>query len=105
LSYFELDEAALAESGAIVYGSSAKKVAAHLKDGTADCCILFGSDAVDAGLTVVATASKKMCSQNLYPAAVLHTSKHLEEALAFMEYLKSDEADAVFKACGLTPRY
>ena len=44
-----------------------------------------------------------MCGQVIYPAAILNVSQHAEEAQAFLDYLTSDAADAVFEAVGFTP--
>ena len=44
-----------------------------------------------------------MCGQVLYPAAVLKVSQHPDEAQAFLDYLRSEEAGAVFAAVGFTP--
>ena len=39
----------------------------------------------------------------IYPAAVLAQSQHSEEAKAFLDYLSSDDAKAVFESVGFTP--
>ena len=44
-----------------------------------------------------------MCGQVIYPAAVLKVSKNAEAARAFLEFLTTDAADAVFEAVGFTP--
>jgi molybdate transport system substrate-binding protein len=44
-----------------------------------------------------------MCGQVIYPVAVMKESSNPEAAEAFLEYLKSDTADAVFEAVGFTP--
>ncbi|MBR5701929.1 MAG: substrate-binding domain-containing protein, partial [Oscillospiraceae bacterium] len=68
-----------------------------------DCGIIYGTDAYSAGLTVVDTATAEMCGQVIYPAAVLNVSQHQDEAKAFLEYLKSKEAGAVFESVGFSP--
>ncbi len=80
LSYFGLDEAALAEAGVITYGTNVKEVTTQVSEAAVDCGIIYGTDAYSAGLTVVDTATKEMCGQVIYPAAVLNVSKHPEEA-------------------------
>ena len=103
LSYYELDEAALAEAGVITYGTNVKEVTTQVSEAAVDCGIIYGTDAYSAGLTVVDTATKEMCGQVIYPAAVLNVSKHPEEAKAFLEYLKGAEAGAVFESVGFSP--
>ncbi len=103
LSYFDLDEAALAEAGVITYGTNVKEVTTQVSEAAVDCGIIYGTDAYSAGLTVVDTATKEMCGQVIYPAAVLNVSKHPEEAKAFLEYLKGKEASEVFASVGFSP--
>lgn len=103
LAYFELSEDELASSGCITYGSNVKEVTTQVSEGTVDCGIIYQTDAFSAGLTVVDTASAEMCGQVIYPAAILKVSDNADAAQAFLEYLTSDEADAVFESVGFTP--
>ena len=103
LAYYELDEAELAAAGVITYGSNVKEVTTQVSEAAVDCGIIYGTDAFSAGLTVVDTATKEMCGQVIYPAAVLNVSKHPEEAQAFLDYLKGAEASAVFAGVGFSP--
>ena len=103
LAYYELDEAALAEAGVITYGSNVKEVTTQVSEAAVDCGIIYGTDAFSAGLSVVDTATKEMCGQVIYPAAVLNVSKHQEEAKAFLDYLTGPECDEVFEGVGFTP--
>ena len=61
------------------------------------------TDAFSAGLEIVDTATAEMCGQVIYPAAVMNVSKNAEAAQAFLEFLTSDAADAVFEKVGFTP--
>lgn len=90
-------------SAGISYGSNVKEIATQVLEGTADCGIVYQTDAAAAGLTVVDTATVEMCGQVLYPAAVLKTSGNRVEAQAFLDFLTTDTADAVFAAAGFTP--
>ena len=103
LAYFELSEEELANAGCITYGSNVKEVTTQVSEATVDCGIIYQTDAYSAGLTVVDTATAEMCGQVIYPAAVLNISKNQDAAKAFLEYLTTDEADAVFEAVGFTP--
>ena len=103
LTYFGLDEQALANSGLITYGGNVKEVTAQISEATVDCGVIYQTDAFSAGLTVVDTATKEMCGQVIYPAAVLKTAKSAEAAQAFLDYLKTPEAAAVFEKVGFTP--
>ena len=103
LTYFELVEADLAAAGSITYGSNVKEVTTQVSEATVDCGIIYQTDAFSAGLTVVDTATAEMCGQVIYPAAVMNVSKNVEAAKAFLEFLTSEAADAVFENVGFTP--
>lgn len=103
LAYYELSEEELAANGCITYGSNVKEVTTQVSEGAVDCGIIYQTDAFSAGLTIVDTATAEMCGQVIYPAAVLNISAHAEEAQAFLEYLTSEEADAIFEEVGFTP--
>ena len=90
-------------SAGITYGSNVKEIALQVLEGTADCGIIYETDARAAGLTVVETATAEMCGQVAYPAAILTASGNKETAQDFLQYLTSEEADAVFLAAGFTP--
>ena len=103
LAYFELNEDELAAAGCITYGGNVKEVTTQVSEAAVDCGIIYQTDAFSAGLTVVDTATAEMCGQVIYPAAVMNVSKNAEAAKAFLEYLTTAEADAVFENVGFTP--
>ena len=103
LKYFDLSEEDLAAKGCITYGSNVKEVTTQVKEAAVDCGIIYGTDAFSAGLTVVDTATKDMCGQVIYPAAVLKVARHPDEAKAFLDYLTGPEAGAVFEGVGFSP--
>jgi molybdate transport system substrate-binding protein len=103
LAFYGLDEEALAKAGCITYGSNVKEVTTQVDQASVDCGVIYGTDAYSAGLFTVDVATKEMCGQIIYPAAVLNISKHKEEATAFLEYLQSDECMAVFTKVGFAP--
>ena len=102
LAHYGLDEQAVAEQGRITYGSNVKEVTTQVKEGSADCGVIYGTDAYSAGLKPVDEATKDMCGQVVYPAAVLKTSAHPEAAKEFLTYLRSDKAMAVFECVGFS---
>jgi len=103
LAYYELNEEELAQAGSITYASNVKEVTTQVSEAAVDCGIIYQTDAFSAGLTVVDTATAEMCGQVIYPAAVMNVSKNVGAAKAFLDYLKSDAADAVFEKVGFTP--
>lgn len=102
-NYYEINEEELANAGCITYASNVKEITTQVLEAAVDCGVVYQTDAFSAGLTVIDTATTEMCSQVIYPAAVMNISKNTEAAKAFLEYLKSDAADAVFEKVGFTP--
>ena len=102
LSYYKLDETALANAGTITYGTNVKEVTTQVAEGSVDCGIVYCTDAFSAGLTVVDSATKDMCGQVIYPAAVMKNAKHADAAKAFLEYLQSDAAMKVLENVGFS---
>ncbi len=103
LAYYELNEEELAKAGTITYGSNVKEVTTQVKEASVDCGVVYCTDAFSAGLTVVDNATAEMCGQVIYPAAVMNVSANPEAAQAFLDYLSTDAAMAVFEAVGFSP--
>lgn len=100
LNYLKKPVEELEKEGKITYGSNVKEVTTQVKEGTVDAGIIYATDAASAKLQVVDLATKEMCRQVIYPAAVLKTTKHEDEAKKFLDYLKTDEAMKVFESVG-----
>ena len=100
-AYYGLDEAAIADC--LTYDSNVKEVTTQVSEGAVDCGIIYATDAFSAGLATVDGATAEMCGQVIYPAAVLKTSQHPDEAKAFLDYLSTADASAVFESVGFTP--
>ena len=87
----------------VTFGSNVKEVTTWIKEGVANCGIIYATDAYSAGLEVVATAKEGMIKTPvLYPAAILKNSKNPNEAKEFLEFLKGDECKAIFEKVGFT---
>ena len=102
LSYYSLDDAALAAAGVITYGSNVKEVTTQISEGSVDAGVVYCTDAYSAGLTPVDEATKEMCGQVIYPAAVMKNALHAEAAKEFLAYLRTDKAATVFESVGFT---
>ena len=100
LAFYGLDEEKLAKDGVITYGTNVKEVTTQVTEASVDCGVVYCTDAFSAGLTPVDYATKEMCGQVIYPAAVLNVSKNQEAAKEFLAYLQTDEAMKVFEAGG-----
>ena len=95
LAYYALDEEALAAAGVITYGSNVKEVTTQITEASVDAGVVYCTDAHSAGLTPVDEATKEMCGQVVYPAAVLKAAPHADAAREFLAYLQTDRAATV----------
>ena len=102
LSYYTLDEEALAAAGVITYGSNVKEVTIQITEASVDAGVVYCTDAYSAGLTPVDEATKEMCGQVIYPAAVLKAAPNAEAAKEFLAYLQTDRAATVFEGVGFS---
>lgn len=100
LQYWGLNEKALADAGEITYGSNVKEVTTQVSEGSADCGVVYYTDAYSAGLKIVGEATEEMCGKTIYPSAVMKNSEHPEQAQEFLAYLSSDAAAKVFEKVG-----
>ena len=102
LEYFDLDEDSLVQSGVITYGSNVKEVTTQVSEASVDVGIVYQTDAYSAGLDILDFATPEMCGQVIYPAAVLANSPNIEEAQAFLDFLFTPVAMAVFESVGFS---
>ena len=102
LAYYDLDEKALAAAGVITYGSNVKEVTTQITEASVDAGVVYCTDAFSAGLTPVDEATKEMCGQVIYPAAVLKAAPNAEAAKEFLAYLQTDRAATVFEGVGFS---
>ena len=98
--YYGIDETAVADK--LTYGNNVKEVTSQVSEAAADCGIIYATDAYSAGLTVADSATAEMCGQVIYPAAVLKGDKE-DATRAFLAYLQTDAAMAVFESVGFSP--
>lgn len=102
LKYLGTSAEELEKANKITYGSNVKEVTTQVKEGAVDAGIIYATDAKSANLEVVDLATKDMCKQVIYPAAVLNITKNEEEAKKFLDFLKTNEAMKVFESVGFS---
>ena len=102
LAHYDLDEEALAAAGVITYGSNVKEVTTQVSEASVDAGVVYCTDAYSAGLTPVDEATKEMCGQVIYPAAVMQAAPNADAAKAFLAYLQTEEAMTVFESVGFS---
>ena len=94
----------LNSEGKISFASNVTETAMQVREGAADCGIIYATDAATHKLNVVAEPpAGTLKTPVIYPAAVLSGSKHSERASDFLNFLKGSEAREIFASIGFTP--
>lgn len=101
--YYKLNEDDLNKKGSLTYGGNVKEVTSQVKEATVDAGIIYGTDAFSAGLKTVDNATKEMCGQVIYPAAIIKNAPNRSDADMFFSYLKSKNANKEFEKVGFVP--
>jgi molybdate transport system substrate-binding protein len=83
-------------------GSNVKEVLSQTESASVDCGVVYATDAATSkgGVVVVANAPEGSHAPAIYPIAVLKRTKNAEAAKAFVDYLSSPKAIAVFEKIG-----
>jgi len=82
-------------------GSNVKEVLSQVETASVDCGVVYSTDAATSkGVTVVAEAPAGSHQPVVYPAAVIKSSPNAQAAKAFLDYLSSSQAAAVFEKIG-----
>jgi molybdate transport system substrate-binding protein len=85
------------------YGSDVRQVLTWVENGEVDCGVVYATDAAASQkVNVVCEALKDSNKPIIYPVAVLKSSKHYNEAKAFVDFLSSSEAVKVFEKYGFS---
>jgi molybdate transport system substrate-binding protein len=93
-----------AVKGKTVLGTDVRQVLADVETGSADAGLVYATDAaISSRVRVVADAPENTHMPIVYPAAVLRSSTHPDEARAFLQYLQSAEARSIFQKYGFRP--
>jgi len=85
----------------IIYGKDVREVLTWVATGNVEAGIVYSTEAMTSKkVKVIATASEDSHSPIIYPASVIKASKNQDAAKAFLDYLSSDEASAIFEKYG-----
>jgi molybdate transport system substrate-binding protein len=85
------------------YGSDVKQVLTWVESGEVDCGVVYSTDTIISDkVSVVCEAPEGSHEDIIYPAAVIESSAFPEAAKAFLEFLSTDEAAAVFEKYGFS---
>lgn len=87
-----------------LFGASVRTALMYITSGTADAAIVYASDALGVpGVRVVWRFPDDSHAPVRYPAAALAGADNAEGASAFLEFLRTEEAQAPFRAEGFRP--
>ncbi len=85
------------------FASNVREVLAQVANAAADCGVVYRTDAASTHkVEVIASAPKGSHRPIVYPAAVLKTSKNPKMAMNFITFLRTPQAQGVFKKHGFT---
>lgn len=88
----------------IVFAKDVRQVLTYVETGNVDAGLVYSTDAqVSEQVQVVATALEDSHSPIIYPAAVIADSANPEIAQAFVDFLATEEAIAIFQDFGFLP--
>lgn len=89
--------------GKLVLGKDVRQVLTYVETGNADAGLVYATDArISSRVRVVAVAPESSHDPILYPVSVIQSSRSLEAARAFLNYLSSSAARAIFIRYGFT---
>ena len=90
--------------GKLSLGTNATEVLNWVAASSAEVGIVYATDAASSAdqVSVVAEAPEGSCSKVIYPVAMLSEARNPEAAKAFLDFLQTEAAAAVFEAAGFT---
>lgn len=87
----------------LVFGKDVRQVLAYVETGEVDAGLVYATDAKVANqVQVVATAAADTHAPIIYPVAVVADSRQSAAAEAFVTFLGTDQAAAIFQSYGFT---
>jgi molybdate transport system substrate-binding protein len=88
----------------LILGSDVRQVLGYVESGNVDAGIVYSTDAaITSGVKIVADAPAEINSKIVYPAAIVKSSKNVEAAEAYISFLFSSDAKAIFEQYGFSP--
>lgn len=88
----------------LVFANNVRAVLAAVETGNADAGIVYATDAqISDQVRRVATAPSNLHSPIVYPGAVIKTSRNIQAANTYLQFLESDRAQSIFTQHGFSP--
>jgi molybdate transport system substrate-binding protein len=86
-----------------VYAKDVRQVLTYVETGNADAGLVYRTDAqISSRVRIAAIAPTDSHAPIVYPAALVKGSQHASAARAFLDFLSSPQARAIFQKCGFT---
>jgi molybdate transport system substrate-binding protein len=86
-----------------VLGADVRQVLTYVEGGNVDAGIVFATDALTSTkVKVVASAPADINARVVYPVAILKASKNIDAAKAYVNFLSSAQAKAVWEKFGFS---
>lgn len=86
-------------------GTNVTEVLSWVESGSADAGVVYATDAASTDAVKVALiAPEGYVSKIIYPVGITQMSTNIDSAEIFLDYLRSEDAKAAFKAFGFTPQ-
>ncbi|WP_453990597.1 molybdate ABC transporter substrate-binding protein [Bacillus nitroreducens] len=87
----------------LVFAKDVRQVLTYVKTGNVDAGFVYKTDTLNSDKIHIVTSVEPIHhSEIIYPIGIVKTSKHLEEAKLFYEFLLSKKALALFEEYGFT---
>lgn len=87
----------------ISYASTVKVVLSQVAEGSADCGLVFCTDAATSdAVDVIAEAPEGSHRRIAYPVAIMKGTKKMKAAADFIEFLKGPECEKIFNSVGFS---
>jgi len=85
------------------FATNVKEVLTWVETGNVDCGVVYKTDANTSDkIKVICSAPEDSHKAVIYPIAILKSSKNADRALAFIDYLSTEEAQKVFVNYGFS---
>lgn len=87
----------------LVFAKDVRQVLSYVETGNIEAGLVYATDAkVSDNVKVITTAPEASHAPIIYPVAVLKESKNPDSAKAFVQFLSTEPAQAVFKSYGFS---
>lgn len=86
-----------------VLGNDVRTVLTWVESGEVDCGIVYATDAFTSDKVMISTEAPEGSHKEVsYPVAVVKSSKYVDRAKAFLDFLSTDEAIIIFEKYGFS---